>query len=409
MCRWKRTILASWLWVLAVPGASAQVLTEAQALERMRAEHPQAQVLALGVRELEANTRERGFLANPTFSYTREDAGPGTDDFFLVTQELPVRGRLGLLGEAAEHEVTAASARVDADLLILESGLRLAFADLLFSQERIAALEDGLAALNRLVEVLRTREEAGEGSSFDRLRAEREVTDVALDLDTVLIDRLKAQVRLGSFFAPGSDSTRLRAAGQLVDNTTIPALDPLVSQALSRRSDYRALGLEGARWDTERRAAKRLQFPGAAVAAGVKRSAVANTTDSGYAVTASVAIPLFNHGQAQVARAEAARARVDVERRVLGTQIERDVRAAHAAASRYGSLTERYRVASVERAVELVAIATTAYEEGEYGILELLDAHRVRLDAQLRLLGLSTAARHASIELDAAVGGSATP
>ena len=409
MWRWQRTILASWLWVLAVPGASAQVLTEAQALQRMRAEHPQAQVLALRVRELEANTRERSFLANPTFSYTREDAGPGTDDFFLVTQELPVRGRLGPLGEAAEYEVTAAAARVDADLLAFETDLRLAFFDLLFSQARIAALEDGLAALNRLVAVLRTREEAGEGSSFDRLRAEREVADVALDLDTVLIDRLKTQVRLVSFFAPGSDYTRLHAAGQLVDTTTAPALDPLVSQALSRRSDYRALGLEGARWDTERRAAQRLRFPGAAVAAGVKRSTVANTTDSGYAVTASVAIPLFNHGQAQVARAEAARARVDVERRVLGTQIERDVRAAHAAASRYGSLVERYRVASVERAVELVSIATAAYEEGKYGILELLDAHRVRLDAQLRLLGLSTAARHASIELDAAIGGGSTP
>ena len=57
----------------------------------------------------------------------------------------------------------------------------------------------------------------------------------------------------------------------------------------------------------------------------------------------------------------------------------------------------------------LATIATAAYEEGEYEILELLDAHRVRLDAQLRLLGLSTAARHASIELDAAIGGGATP
>ncbi len=301
MWRWQRTILVSWLWVLAVPGASAEVLTEAQALERMRAEHPQAQVLALRVRELEASTRERSLLANPTFSYTREDAGPATDDFFVVTQELPLRGRLGLLADAAEHEVTAAAAHADADLLTFETDLRLAFANLLFSQERIATLEDGLAAFNRLVEVLRTREEAGEGSSFDRLRAEREVADVAIDLETVLIDRLKAQVRLGSFFARGSDPTRLQAAGRLVDDTTVPALDLLVSQALSRRSDYRALGLEGARWDTESRAAKRLRFPETAVAAGVKRSAVANTTDSGYAITASVSIPLFNRGQAQVA------------------------------------------------------------------------------------------------------------
>ena len=389
MCRWRRTILASWLWVLAVPGASAQVLTEAQALDRMRSEHPQVRLLALRVRELEANSRERGLLTNPTFSYTREDAGLGTDDFFLVTQELPVRGRLGLLGEAAGQAVTVAEARADADLLTFETGLRLAFADLLHSQERVVTLEDGLAALDRLIDVLRIREREGEGSSFDRLRAEREVADVAIDLAAVRIDRLKSQARLASFFAPGSDPTELHAAGRLANSPAAPALDQLVAQALSHRSDYRALGLEQARWDTERRAAERLRLPGASLTAGLKRSDVANMTDSGYAVTATVAIPLFNRGQAQIARAEAARLRADAEHLVLGARIESEVRAAHAAASRYGALLDRYRTESVERAVELVSIATTAYEEGEYGILELLDAHRVRLAAELRLLELS--------------------
>ncbi len=57
----------------------------------------------------------------------------------------------------------------------------------------------------------------------------------------------------------------------------------------------------------------------------------------------------------------------------------------------------------------MAAIATAAYEEGEYGILELLDAHRVTLGAELRLLDLSAAARRAAIELDRAIGGETTP
>ena len=63
----------------------------------------------------------------------------------------------------------------------------------------------------------------------------------------------------------------------------------------------------------------------------------------------------------------------------------------------------------MEPAAELVAIADAAYEEGEYGILELLDAHRVTLGAQLRLLELSAAARGAGIELDRVIGGATTP
>ena len=409
MCRGRRILVVAGLCMLAARAASAQTLTEAHALARMRAEHPQVRALELTVRELEADVRERNLLANPTVSYTREDAGLTVDDFLLVTQELPLRGRLDLLGEAAEQAVTAAEASADADLLAFETRLRLAFTDLLLAQERTQALREGVTKLGRLVEVLRAREQEGEGSRFDRLRAEREVADIETDLEAVAIDRLIAQARLAAFFAPGTEPAGLTAAGRVTDGRAVPALESLLARARVRRADYRALTLGAARWETERRAAERLRLPGAAVTAGLKRSGSSLASESGYAVTATVAVPLFNRGQAQVARAEAARARMDAERQALGTRIESEVRAAHAAASRYRALADRYRAGSVERATELASIATAAYEEGEYGILELLDAHRVRLSTELRLLQLSAAARRAAVDLDRAIGGETTP
>ena len=409
MCRWRPLFLAAVFCGLVPWGASAQPLTEEQALARMRMEHPQVRVLHFTVLELEAEARERSLLANPTVSYTREDAGVSVDDFLLVTQELPVRGRVGLLAEAAGQAATTAGARADADLLAFETQLRLAFTDLLLAQKRSGALEDELSELNRLVDVLRARETEGEGSRFDRLRAEREVADIDTDLEIVGIDRLTAQALLAAFFAPGTDSSGLTAVGRLGDGATMPGLDSLLTQALERRPDYRALTFDEARWETERRAADRLRFPGASVTGGLKRSGSSAVRASGYAVTATVAVPLFNRGQVQVARAEAARARVVAERLVLGSRIESEVRAAYVAATRYGALADSYRVGSVERAAELAAIATAAYEEGEYGILELLDAHRVALGAQLRLLALSAAGRRAAIELDRAIGGESAP
>ncbi len=404
MCRW-RLVLVAGLCGLLVWDASAQTLTEEQALARMRTEHPQRRVLQLTVRELQAATRERSLLANPTVSYTREDAGLSVDDFLLVTQELPVRGRLRLLGEAGEHAVRAAEAHADADLLTFETQLRFAFADLLLAQERTQALDTALTELNRLVDVLRVREEEGEGSRFDRLRAEREVADIDTDLGTVAIDRLTAQARLAAFFALGTDPAGLTAVGRVADGEPLPGLDILVAQAIARRSDYRALALSEAQWASERRAAQRLRLPGATVTAGLKRAGASTIRETGYVVTATMAVPLFNRGQAQAARAEAARARADAERQALGIRIESEVRVAHTAAARYRELADGYRSGSVDRAAELAAIATAAYEEGEFGILELLDAHRVTLRAGLRLLELSAAARQAAIELDRAIGG----
>ena len=409
MPQWRMLVMAAGVWCAAAAPAGGQTLTEAQALARMRAEHPQLTALRLGVRELEAELRERRLLANPTVSYTREDAGPVTDDFLLVSQELPVRGRIGLLDEAAGQAVTAAEARADTSVLAFETRLRQAFTGLLLAQERTRVLELGLSDLQRVVNVLRAREREGEGSRFDRLRAEREVADIETDLEAAEIERLGAQARLAAFFAPGTDSTELRAAGALLDDPVRVDPDTLVERALAARPDHRALELSAAQWTTERRAAERLRYPGAAVNAGLKRTGVSAARESGYAVTATLAVPLFNRGQAQVARAAAARARVDAERQALRGTIESEVRAAHVAAARYRALADRYRATSVEPAAELVAIADAAYEEGEYGILELLDAHRATLDAQLRLLELSAAARRAGIELDRVLGGAAGP
>ena len=404
-----RTVLVAGLCALVVQAVSAQTLTEEQALARMRLGHPQIRVLDLMVRELEADTRERTLLPNPAFTYTREHTGLNVDDFLLVTQELPLRGRRGLLGQASAQAVTAAQAGAAANLLAFETRLRLAFTDLLVAQAQVAVLEDGLTELTALVDVLRARESEGEGSLFDRLRAEREMADTDVDLESAEIDLLRSQVQLASYFLPGSDPTTLQAAGALADGADIAELESLLAPALERRGDYRALIHRETRWAAERRAAQRLRFPETSITAGLKRSGSPTLRDSGYALTATVAIPLFNRGQAQVARAEAARARVNAERSVLGAQIESQVRAAHAAASRYADLTDRYRAESVEPASELVAIATAAYEEGEYGVLELLDTHRVKLGAERRLLALSAAARRAAIELSHAIGGEATP
>ena len=409
MWRPRQIVLIAGLCALAVRGAYGQALTEEQALARMRAEHPQVRVLGLTVREFEADARERSLLANPAVSYTREDTALGVDDFLLVTQELPVRGRLRLLGEAAGQAVSAAQSRADADLLTFETGVRLMFTDLLLAQERIAARESALAELYGLVEVLRAREEEGEGSLFDRLRAEREVADIEADLETAQINRLRAQARLAEFFAPGSDWTGLRATGRVADGVALPELAALPAQALARRPDYQALEFEEVRWEAERRAAERLRFPETSITAGWKRSDSVGLRASGYALTATLAVPLFNRGQTQITRAEVARARVNAEQLALSTRIESEVGAAHAAASRYLALASRYRAGSVDRAAELTSIATAAYEEGEYGILELLDAHRVKLGAELRLLDLSTAARRAAIELDRAIGRGMAP
>ncbi len=408
MRRWRFLAAAAAVCGPAAAVSSGQTLTEEEALSRLRAGHPQLEALRATVAELAASVRQPSLPANPTVTFTREDAGLGSDDFLLVSQELPFRGRRRLLREAAARAVTAAESRADDERLAFETQLRFAFADLLLAQAREQVLEAGVSELRRLVTVLELREREGEGSRFDRLRAEREVADAEADREAASIERLTAQAAVVSFLAPSAPDL-LSAAGDLSEAAPLDAVETLLDRALARRADYRALAASEDRWAVERRAAHRLRLPAAAVTGGLKRAGPPAARDSGYVVGAALALPLFDRGQERAARAEAARARAGAERRSLRTRIEREVRAAHGAATRYRALTERYRAESVAPAAELVSIAEAAYEEGEYGILELLDAHRVALRARLRLLDLAAAARRAAIELGRAVGGEVGP
>ncbi len=70
---------------------------------------------------------------------------------------------------------------------------------------------------------------------------------------------------------------------------------------------------------------------------------------------------------------------------------------ARQAAQRHGKNVE-------QRASELREIAQLAYDEGESGILELLDAHKTSLAMELRALAVRYAAKSAEIDRNRAIG-----
>ena len=81
----------------------------------------------------------------------------------------------------------------------------------------------------------------------------------------------------------------------------------------------------------------------------------------------------------------------------------------HAAARIRRRTADTYVRELGEKGIELARIAQVAYREGEQGILELLDAQRVSLLSQLRVLDLSASAKQAEIELDRAAGEEVLP
>jgi cobalt-zinc-cadmium efflux system outer membrane protein len=389
--------------------AKAQEITEEEALRRLVQESPQARALRAQPEITRADAKTWSLAPNPTITYNREDSALTRDDFLMVQQSLPITGRRGLLRRAGSAAVEATSAESSHALVQLQSDLRLTFHELVLAQERKRLLDKGIAELQEVVRILQEREREGESSTFDRLRAERELADVQVELVSAQTSIVQARSRLASFFAPGTDPDSLVAKGQFAQDGSLPPVTELVIRALETRGDYRAEEHQLARWEFERRAARRTRVPEPILNAGLKRTRIPGFADSGYVVSLTIPLPLFNRGQAETARAQAVAEKIRAERLALRQQIEAEVKGTYAALELRRRLAQDYSRELGQKGTDLAQIAQLAYQEGAQGILELVDAYRIALHSQLRAVELSAAAKQAQIELDRAVGEEVLP
>ena len=399
------------LWGTAVSSAQdgdtvkdVETLTELEAVKRFMTDDPRVRALETRVDEIRAEQADRTRWSNPGVFYSQETTADVQDTFLLARQELPVTGRLGLFREAGRLAVETTQTDVWFQIAQLRAEVRHAFTDLVLAQEREIALQQGLIELQDVLRILRLREEAGEGSTFDRMRVERELVDWEAEMGSVRVTRAEAQGRLAPYLGPDVVPVSLVASGRLDPGARLPPLAMLVEQALSNRLDYRSTELSIAQFDAERRAAERRRLPTPLISAGSKRSSVGETTKAGYVFSVDLAIPLFDRGQSAAAIARAQMTRAEADAASLRLRIEADVRTAHAALALRDEQADRYRQSVAETAEPLAEIGRIGYQEGELGILELLDVERQALEARLAALDLSALARKAAIELDRIVG-----
>jgi cobalt-zinc-cadmium efflux system outer membrane protein len=301
---------------------------------------------------------------------------------------------------AASSRVDATSRRVEDQVRRLRADLRLAFTDLLTAQGRERELARSRDRLRDLADVLGRREAAGESAGFDRLRAEREVIDVDADRAAAAAERARAQGLLASFFPSASPAAEgIDAAGTSLPPATLPSVEDLVARAEVARGDLLALAREREAASFMEQVADRRRIPEPEIVAGTK-SSNAGMGDVGSIVSVHVSVPLFDRGRPERAAAQARAAQVDAEAAALRLTVQTAIGAWRAEVVERRAIAERYRSAVNASAGDIERIAQVSYDNGEGGILELLDAHRTASSALVRQGMLDAAVREAEIELE---------
>ena len=383
-------------------GAQSILLSEREVVARLSEASPRVRALRAGVDVARAEASAAARWPNPRLTVDRESVAGTTEYLTMVAQPLPTSGRRGFEKRAAAAQVSATSARADDGVRRLRADLRLAFADLQWAQVRERELTSVRDRLSDLAAVLGRREAAGDAAGYDRLRAEREVLNVAADLATASTDRGRAQAALAGF-VEGVEASRVAVAEETPMRASVPPLEALLERAEASRGELTALTHDADAARSAARAAERRLVPEPEVVAGTKSSST-GAGDIGSVVMVHLTFPLFDRAKPDrsvaAAREAQATARADAFRLVL----RGDVAALRTTVVERRAAADRYRTDAQRTTSEIERIAQVSYDAGERGILELLDAFRVGADTRLRQAALDLAARRAEIELEFVTG-----
>lgn len=392
--------------LMACSSASAQEWTEQAVLSLFEQQSPMKRETRAAAAAAVEEMRGRSLWPNPVALYTRETVG--FTEFVQGEQQLPISGRLALARKAMEPARQSAEADGEARIWAIRSSLRAAFYRSLAAQQQEVFLQGSLAEIRSVIELLATREREGEGSRYDRIRVQRETADLEAD---IAIARALARGERALLLTYLPQATSIpRVAGEMETRNLTVGLDSVAEQALNRRAEFRAQQARLAQLSLEQQAADRQRIPEPSITAGLKRTQTgigqlgALQNGSGAAIGISIPLPIFNKGQTEVARLSAEQDRIRAQREVLSQQIRATVAGAHEV-----FVTRKAALAAFDQAIadsgeELLRTARLGFQEGELGILQLLDAYRLKRQTSMRRLELQLALKESEIELSRAAG-----
>ena len=393
MCAW----IAACVLFAPAP-AVGQERSAQDIVEAILRDGPRALAIRADVDVVRSEQAARLAVPNPSVSYSWE--GAGFTDFLLVEQALPFFGVRRQLARAGVSATAAAEAERDARLSQLRSEALGAVSRLLAAQLRRAIAVDDVAAGERVLRLVRIREDEGEGSRFDRLRVEQEIAELRQAAVAADVALSEARAAVSALLPPAMRVSSV--AGPVVVDREAPPVDELQARAVKARAELRALGLAADRAQHEAEAARAARFPVPSVTGGLKRSDGEAGRERGAVAGIAISVPLFDTGSREAARWSAERSRIAAERTALAQRVAAEVQAAsEAVVRRREALTSAARES---RGEELLAAAQVAYREGDVGILAWLDALRVASRANVRNIEIQLEARLAQIALEHAVG-----
>lgn len=350
-------------------------------------------------------------------SFAAQELSSTFDDFqaqLALSYEVDLFGRIRHTYGAARAASAASEADRQAVQLALSAQVATTYFALRALDSQVAVLQRTLRLRGDSLEIQRQRAKSGATGDVDVLRAQVEQSNTEADLNDAVQER--AQIENALAVLCGRPATDFHLAAQPLEHASLPQVPAVIpAQLLARRPDLVEAERRIAAASEGVKAVRAQFYPRFNLLANfgsesAEFSQLARDDSRVWSIGGAISIPIFEGGR-RVANVHAAQSRTEqavaAYRQTALTAFREAENALSALRQRTLQADARQRVSRDSRRV-FDALQQT-YLQGGINYLDVIDAQRVLLSAELAEVGTLNARYAATIDLIRAMGGGYRP
>jgi len=319
-----------------------------------------------------AGLRIAGQIPNPTVSFAAARDTP--HESLLWDQPIELGGKRGKRRAVAQEEQKT----TEIDVTILSRQVRHrtreAFYRALLTRAQAGQSKTTLDLATRIANIVRQRFETGDVAQLEVIQAEVEAERAAADYETAVQGQKIADAQLAALLNRPLDQT-MNVQGRLEELPKPETLQAVTEKAMESNADILRTTQD---LETEQRRlnlARAQRIPNVDLQAGVDLNSPPDF-NVGPRGQIAVALPLFYHGQGEVAQSTAKLELLRLSLQAQRTNASVQVIAAYYDYAAKTGQSNQYGQRIVPQTVKLEEMAEDSYRSGKSSLLTLIDAQR---------------------------------
>lgn len=389
------------LWIPLQVHAQSQILSLEETVELFKQHSLQQELAKLEELRRQGAAQQYKSYMNPEVSIFREQLNAGTLDYdettYQISQPIELLGQPFLRNRSANKSSEAATLSYQYDQSVLIEQVKSLYVEYWYLQHKLEVYDQALEVIDQVLASARNRQAEGTESGLQVQRFTIEKNRYLRERNEVELEMIQSQKQLAAMITSSEESGfEFQVEPDLPVEPILEDPETLRQYALAYRSDLQSMELEAEALGLKYRVEKRDRLPDLKVNFGYKNQ---SDGSEGFVIGGGIQIPIFNRNSGNIRMAEADQrsmeTSVHIQRRAIRNQVDVAYRRVQ---NLYGQWQEMQQNPLTQ---EMLETSRSAYQEGRFSLVELLDAtkafvdglslqHRIVADYQQALFTLDT-------------------